>query len=476
MTRPHSDMIKAVALTLLLALVTSAQTYPPSQTPQQRVPQTDPYPPTRTPNDPNDPVLHPGATLPGGIQLPPVRWPKRKPKDDSTAEKSDKADKKPAALPSIEGSLRELAAKHLILETSRGLLRFRLLPKTRFQDKAGEPVRDSLLQPGDHLDIQANADDAETALFVTLLRSGSDADRAAKRPIDTAAARPPEAADLGGTRAPAPASPKAPSKSKSSKDERATSAAAKKAASKHTPRDESAPRRSPSEATSLPPDEQILADARDAAAIFGDDLPPFVALQLTNRSASRGDPPDWRTLDSLSVSVTCVNGNEDYSNIRNSGTSSDASPLAPAALPSSDFVITLRDIFDPATETQFRRIRDGRAASRPAYVYEFAVAAEHSEYILVADNRAKHTAAYRGQLWIDKESRRVLRIEQEAEGLPASFPIGEAAITVEYAFVRIGNGTYLLPSETESTGCHRAARQCSKTTISYRDYRPVDIE
>src|SRR5262249_59631004 len=101
------------------------------------------------PNYPNTyPTRLPGG-VPVGLPVPEIKLPKRK--DDKGA----KPDETKITVCSVDGTLRRLREKDLLLEIPRkAVLRFRLIAKTRFLNKAGEPVRDSLLHPGDQLTVQ----------------------------------------------------------------------------------------------------------------------------------------------------------------------------------------------------------------------------------------------------------------------------------------------------------------------------------
>ena len=74
--------------------------------------------------------------------------------DTGTAKQEQKV-----TVASVDGTLRRLREKDLLLEIPRkAVLRFRLIPKTHFEDKAGEPIRESLLHPGDQLSVQVSPD------------------------------------------------------------------------------------------------------------------------------------------------------------------------------------------------------------------------------------------------------------------------------------------------------------------------------
>ena len=144
----------------------------------------------------NTPNTYPSSypnTLPGGIPMPQINLPGKKPKD-----KGAKGDEVQTTMASVDGTLRKLGEKDLLLQTAkRVVLRFRLLSKTKFLNKAGEPMRDSLLHPGDQLSIQVSPDDEETALRVTLLRAGTANDRyTAELPVEDGTIRAPRPEDL----------------------------------------------------------------------------------------------------------------------------------------------------------------------------------------------------------------------------------------------------------------------------------------
>src|SRR5262249_36982762 len=136
--------------------------------------------------------------LPGGVPVnlpvPEVKLPKKKGDDKGGA----KSEQTRMTVESADGTLRRLREKDLLLDVPhKAVLRFRLIPKTKFENKAGEPVRDSLLHPGDQLSVQVSPDDEETALRVVLVRSGTSAERAsAEKPVEEASIREPRADDL----------------------------------------------------------------------------------------------------------------------------------------------------------------------------------------------------------------------------------------------------------------------------------------
>ena len=388
--------------------------------------------------------------MPGGIPVslpvPEVKLPKKK------TDKPDKpGDALKITLASVDGTLRLLREKDILLQTApHSVLRFRLLAKTQFRDKQGEPIRDSLLHPGDQLSIEVNTDDDETALRVVFVRAGTPAERAAaERPPEDAALRAPRADDFGKTRTVAVETTRADSTPESAPGGAVT------------------PARIPLGAS----DEQILRDARATAASFSATLPDFLARQVVTRSYSVGFPAQWQTLDVVTADIAYTGGKEQYRNLKVNGEPAGSPPERAGFWSKGEYSSTLEDVLSVETRAAFKRRGEDRVRSRPAVVFDFAVEQSNSHWNLVAPDQRTYSPAYEGSLWIDRETSRVLRIEQRTTDIPEDFPTSRAESTVEYAFVKIDRGTYLMPSTSQVLGCMRGSGACTKNVIEFQDYR-----
>ena len=448
----------AVALFMLEGLA-FCQTYPPGQ-----YPDPNQYPPGQYP--PNQyPARLPGG-IPIGIPVPQINLPKRKPKEDK---KEDTSGVK-ITLASVDGALRKLGEKDLLLETNpTRILKFRLLVKTQFKNSEGEPVRDSLLHPGDRLSIQVNADDAETALKVILLRAGSAPEReAAAKSVEEAKIATPTADDLTNVRttlahetaAPAPPSSTSPAEPPTSADRPTIS----ERPDIERPVTVSRP-------SSGNPDE-IISDAREAAVNFTADLPNFLVQQVTTRYASNTRSVNWQAIDTVTADVACVNGKEDYRNIAINGRPTNSPVERTGTWSTGEFAVTLQDILAPATAATFMKQRQEVLGSRTAYVFDLAVEEGNSHWVLVGPTGRQYRPAYKGAIWIDKETRRVLRIEQIANSSQSiGVPYDKAESVVEYGFVNIEGKSYLLPAQSENLACLRGSSNCVRNLIEFRNYR-----
>jgi hypothetical protein len=78
---------------------------------------------------------------------------------------------------------------------------------------------------------------------------------------------------------------------------------------------------------------------------------------------------------------------------------------------------------------------------------------------------------YKGAVWIDPLTARVLRIEERAYGFPSDFPSDHVESATDYEYVQMGDARkYLLPVHSESLTCFRGSDSCQRNVIDFRNY------
>ncbi|MBE0658254.1 MAG: hypothetical protein IH602_11230 [Bryobacteraceae bacterium] len=415
--------------------------YPPGQYPPGQYPPSQ-YPPGQYPPDPY-PSTYPGGRLPGGINIPPINLPKRKPKSEEDKKKDEKS--KAPEFAALDGRMRRLGEKDMVVESRAGkMLRFRLLAKTRFENPKGEPVRDSLVRPGDRVEVRANPDDLETAIAVVHLGAGSEAERAAgAQPVEQGAIRTPEEADFGGV--------------STTRSEEAEGGAA------------------PRESSMAEADAEILQDARHAASMFANGLPDFLVDQVTVRANGHTPSGPWIPADTVQAEVAYTGGEEQYRNLRINGRPADRPVDKTGAWSTGEFVTTVLDVLSPNTDASFKRRGDERMLGRTALIYDFAVSQANSHWRIVLQDGRECMAAYDGRLWVDKASSRVLKVEQRARQLPTYCGAASAESVIEYGFVRITGQEYLMPVSSLATACMQVGG-CFRNELRFENYRKFAAE
>ena len=488
-----SRLLSSALATFIVAICAAAQNYPPGQYPTGQYPSGQ-YPPGQYP---------PNQRMPGGIPIPEIKLPKRGDKEDKKKE-NDKELK--VSLKNINGTLRQLGEKDILVESSgKGILRFRLLAKTQFRDKDGEAIRDSLLKPGDQLQIGVNADDEETALRVTLTRAGTAAERAAaSKPVDGTAVKAPQGLPAE-TDAPELARKEpsaAPAVEKNDIDEddkpprlqRQPAGQEKKQEAPKKSAAAPAPSKSAAGETAnksgvyvgktVSGDESLLFDksdevielAREAAAEYSDTLPNFLVNQHTTRYMSNSRPPQWQAIDVVSAEVACVNGVEEYRNVSINGRPTKQGAEKTGSWSTGEFVSVLEDVLSRATNATFVKRGSDTVGSRATHVYDYTVEQPRSHWTVHGDAGDTYNPAYKGSIWIDKVTHRTLRIEMRSISLPATFAYDKVELVLEYDSVRIDTAMQLLPVHSENLICKRNTNMCSKNVIEFRNYRKFGAE
>lgn len=188
------------------------------------------------------------------------------------------------------------------------------------------------------------------------------------------------------------------------------------------------------------------------------------------RFASTTHIVDWRPLDIVSAELVYEKGRERYGKLAINGKPTKKSiEELPGAWSTGEFGTVLVDLLSPATAADFRYRRMSKSGGRDAFMFDFEVDHEHSHWHIHAPSQSI-LPPYRGAIWIDKETGRVLRIEMQANRMPQEFPYDKVETATDYEYTRIGEGQFLLPVHSETLMCERGTNICSRNTIDFRNY------
>jgi hypothetical protein len=141
---------------------------------------------------------------------------------------------------------------------------------------------------------------------------------------------------------------------------------------------------------------------------------------------------------------------------------------------SGEFGTMLREIFDPETQTEFEWTRWGTLRGRRMHVYSFRVLQVNSKYTIHEDQTGRTiVAGYHGLIYADRDTGLVMRILMQCDGLE-TFPVTAVGLDLNYNFVKIETGEYLLPLSAELTS--RAGRMMSKNDVQFGLYKKFGAE
>lgn len=230
------------------------------------------------------------------------------------------------------------------------------------------------------------------------------------------------------------------------------------------------------EASAPAPDQvqAIIESARTRALEYGKRLPNFVCVEVTNRSVDQSGNGNWKHRDSIAELLTYRDNNETRSTLEVNG---KRSHLTRAEMNSSwpfsvgEFGAILNLVFAPTSKTEFTwkeaaSLGDGTAAVQ---VLSYRVAHENATIVLTQGND-EAAVGFHGLVYIDSTTGGVRRVTLEADGLPRTFSVHAASMSVDYDFVAISDRDYLLPVRS-TVSLVKGRRKVELNEMAFRNYR-----
>ena len=440
------------------------------------------YPPGGYP--PGYPRPYPGGTGPG---LPLPQKKKKQPQPTKAEEVN---------LESLRGMLLRRDEKEVVLEAGdRRILTIRCSEKTRYL-RDGKEVDPASLRPGDHLAVEASRDDRGyyDAVNVRFEKEGTAEEQARSsqevESMQGAAGAARETSEKGAEAGESrPLEPESRSVELSRfPDDEGPPKLARGVPPKRTPDSASAPpasgaaledpREQPAageEGNAPPSVDPVIEKAREVSEVFVETLPNYVVKQVTTRYVSTTAKVDWRAQDHVSADVVFEDGQEEYRNILLNGKPPKQDLEQTGTWSTGEYAAVLRSLLAPWTRADFRSKGSRSFGNRPVYCYDFSVEQPYSNWTIRAAAQT-YRPAYVGTVFIDRETHRVMRIEMQARHLPKEFPMDTVESATDYDFVRIGDGSYVLPVHSENLSCIRGTTTCSHNVIDFRNYRKFGAE
>jgi hypothetical protein len=233
----------------------------------------------------------------------------------------------------------------------------------------------------------------------------------------------------------------------------------------------------PANSTSTPslnPSQALIERARAAAFEFSENLPNFICKELMARYRQRGRQET--PLDVVSAEIIYDHHKESYRNVKIDDRPTDTSlDQISGSWSTGEFATTLLILFSPDTNARFRPGGASSTSGYAAQVYDFDVPKANSRWTVHAESMTL-VPAYKGSVWVDPSTARVLRIEIQARNIPPDFPMATIESAVDYSYVPIGGKSFLLPVHAESLGCPRDGGDCSHNIIDFRNYQEFRVD
>jgi hypothetical protein len=225
--------------------------------------------------------------------------------------------------------------------------------------------------------------------------------------------------------------------------------------------------------------DPVIEEVRKNVMNYSDDLPDFICNQEITRYADLEGSGAWQKYDNLTYEVSYHRKSESYKPVNVIG--------RPVTLPldqvggatsSGDFGLRLSQLFNPDSKASFRAAGTDRLGARQTLVYDFTVLQSSSTWQIKADNLPPIVAGYSGSVWIDAETKRVLKIEMAADNLPRDYPVTQAEGSTDYDMVKLRglDMEFLLPIRSETIMGDRRQRHFFRNISYYKFYRKFETD
>lgn len=206
----------------------------------------------------------------------------------------------------------------------------------------------------------------------------------------------------------------------------------------------------------LSPDLALLTRIKTTMAQNLTRLPNYTCLETIERSQRLVPSRKYRLVDTLRLEVALVEGKELFA-WPGSGQFEDK-PLdemvVGGASGTGSFGNFARSVFMSGVP-HYRFLGEETRNGRSAVHFSYRVPRLQSGFSLRSGTQ-EGIAGYHGDFWVDARTLDLIRLEIEAEDIPANVPLKRAQTDLEYARVRISEQEFLLPhlSDMRLTDLH----------------------
>ncbi len=225
--------------------------------------------------------------------------------------------------------------------------------------------------------------------------------------------------------------------------------------------------------------DPFIEEVRKVVRDYLDELPDFICQQEIQRYLDLDGTGAWDKADTLTYELTYNRKRESYKPINVIGRPATR-PLEESrgAYSTGDFASGLAALFDAGTRAVFKPAGKERLGNRQTVLYDFRVPQESSKLTVKATGAELIVAGYSGTVWIDAETKSVLRIDQAVDDLPKGYPVTHSESSVDYDVIKLRglDMDFLLPMRAEFIIADRSRKQYSRNMIYFKFYRKFETD
>jgi hypothetical protein len=220
----------------------------------------------------------------------------------------------------------------------------------------------------------------------------------------------------------------------------------------------------------------FIEQARAAALAYVASLPNFIVSQQVQRY-ERATSSSWKLGDylELAVSYAADRGEEIKLKLQNGRAAAVSLDQIGGLTSTGQFAGQLAMLFNPDSRTEFVELEKVDFYGQPCITYAYYVATKYSRQQLKI-GKAQVITGYRGKIYIQRDTKQVLRMEQESVEIPFDFPISAASSVVDYGWVTISGKDFLLPVSAQVSLTSKQDHITVLNSITFHKYSKFETD
>jgi hypothetical protein len=130
------------------------------------------------------------------------------------------------------------------------------------------------------------------------------------------------------------------------------------------------------------------------------------------------------------------------------------------------------------SKTVFKPAGKERLGARQTILYDFSVQKEFSKLEVRVKGFDTYIPGYSGTVWIDAETKKVLRISRATDDMPRSHPLTYGETSIDYEMVKLSgmDAEFLLPARAETIQANHGQKRYYRNVMRYKDYRKFETD
>lgn len=219
----------------------------------------------------------------------------------------------------------------------------------------------------------------------------------------------------------------------------------------------------------------LLLRVRAANQQLYTDLQSFVCKEQIVRYELRSDGEKPYQIDRLTAKVSFENGVEQYTEVRQNNRRRSSLSTISGAWSENEYGTLLQQTQMLLATQHVDFLKNAELDGAPVAVYAFDVAAEESPWDLEVGGE-HYQVPFHTQVWVSRESGRILRIERASTSAPGETQISGLRWSVRLSPVELNGHTWLLPQTAEYSVSYGLSERREWNQMTFSDYRRYGSE